>query len=60
MGSIKQYPLEALILAYAKDHDNSVQIEARVMRLLYDRSRMGQIIPRSPVNVGNIKTADII
>ena len=60
MESIKQYPLEALILAYAKDHDNSVQIEARVMRLLYDRSRMGQIIPRSPVNVGNIKTADII
>ena len=60
IGSIKQYPLEALVWAYAKDDDKSVQIEARVMRLLYDKSRRGQIISRSPVNVGNIKTADII
>lgn len=57
--SIDYYPLEALLWVYSKDeYLNKHDVE--VMGLLYDISRKGRIIPRSPINIGNIKAVDII
>ena len=58
--SVQQYPLEALIWAYSKDFNEQNLVEAKVMGLIYDKSRKGQIKPRKSINTGNMKIADII
>ena len=56
--NINDYPLEALIWAYSKEEEN--QVEARVIGILYEKSRKGQIIPRNRINAGNITAVDSI
>lgn len=58
-GSIERFPLEALILAYSQAEQTFIQ-DVAIIGWLYNDSRGGQIIPRSPVNIGSIKAVDFI